>query len=696
MVGPASQVRPQRCRYPRVGIKPLEGGSARNRRSPSIEITSEEQAVVSRLSESTQAQSLSPVVLGYLVGPLALIVLMVFRHFGLVARLPIWAYVAAIIGSGALSVLVEPWHSEPAGSIKLQARLGIHVLAVTTVIYMVGWGPALGMAYAFIALEELQTWGSGLWPSVMCWVLANIAVAQYLIWVGAVPSFFSRGQAETIGALGACVVAMVIRMAGATGEKKERAEALLAHQALHDMLTGLPNRAYFYERTDDALGAAPEPFFGRDVVRSRSVQGDQRHHGPQVWGPGAHRGRAAGPHRARSGDTLARLGGDEFCVLLPRVTDQLDAVRVAERIIGVLEEPIAVDGTNLGIEASCGISFAPDHGNTADLLLQRADVAMYAAKDSQDSVVVYTEDLNVNTPARISLLGDLRSAAAANEFVLHFQPKASMRSRRVLGAEALIRWQHPTLGLLFPDSFIPEAERTGLIEPMTEWVLNDALRQCRLWLDLGNPAAPNQLTIAVNLSTRSLLDVSLPEMVRMALTRWGVPPHLLDLEITETIIMTDPKRARRVLTELADMGVTLSIDDFGTGYSSLAYLRDLPVHQLKIDRSFVQDMENDSDDAVIVRSVVDLARNLGLQTVAEGVEDAATWEQLTNLGCTSAQGYYLARPMPADKILDVAGGRGGWGGVGAKRRPSTGDGPRRRSDRGASAVTAPRVKRPRG
>jgi diguanylate cyclase len=619
------------------------------------------------------SEGLSPLVLAYVVGPLALVVLMVFRHFGLVARLPIWAYVAVIIGSGILSVLVEPWHAAPPGSIRLQARLGIHILTVTTVIYMVGWGPALGMAYAFVALQELQTGGSGMWPSVMGWSLANIAVAQYLIWIAAIPSFFSRGQAETIGALGACVLAMVIRMAGATGEKKERAEALLAHQALHDMLTGLPNRAYFYERTDDALGAAPEGSFSAvmlfDLDRFKEINDTMGHkYGDRVL-------IEVGPRVQtvlRGGDTLARLGGDEFCVLLPRVTDQVDAVRVAERIIGVLEEPFAVDGTNLGIEASCGISLAPDHGNTADLLLQRADVAMYAAKGTQESVVVYTEDLNVNTPARLSLLGDLRNAVARNEFVLHYQPKASMRSRRVLGAEALIRWEHPTLGLLFPDSFIPEAERTGLIEPITQWVLNDALRQCRRWLDLGNPADPTELSIAVNLSTRSLLDVSLPEMVRFALTRWDVAPHLLDLEITETIIMTDPKRARRVLTELAEMGVTLSIDDFGTGYSSLAYLRDLPVHQLKIDRSFVQDMETDSEDAVIVRSVVDLARNLGLKTVAEGVEDASTWEQLTNLGCTSAQGYYLARPMPADLFwtwLEEGGGQVGSTTPGAGRRP---------------------------
>jgi diguanylate cyclase (GGDEF)-like protein len=607
--------------------------------------------VVSRVSESVQGESLSPLALAYVVGPLALVVLLVFRHFGLIARLPIWAYVAAILGAGLLSVLVEPWHSAPAGSFRLHVRLGIHILAVTMVIYMSGWGPALGMAYAFIALQEIQMWGARMWRPVMGWSLANIAVAQYLLWIGHVPSFFSRGQAETVGALGAYVLAMVIRMAGATGEKKERAEALLAHQALHDMLTGLPNRAYFYERTDDALTTAPVDVLTAvllfDLDRFKEINDTMGHkYGDRVLIEVGPRVRTV----LRVGDTLARLGGDEFCVLLPRVAGEPDAVRVAERIISVLEEPIDVDGHNLGIEASCGISLAPAHGNTADLLLQRADVAMYVAKESQDSVMVYSEDLNVNTPARLSLLGDLRNAVSGNQFVLHYQPKASMMSHRVLGAEALIRWQHPTLGLLYPDRFIPEAERTGLIEPMTEWVLNEALCQCRRWLDDDDPVDPLELSIAVNLSARSLLDVSLPEMVGLALSQWAVPPHLLDLEITETIIMTDPKRARRVLTELAEMGVTLSIDDFGTGYSSLAYLRDLPVHQLKIDRSFVQHMGNDSDDAVIVRAVVDLARNLGLETVAEGVEDRATWDQLTELGCTSAQGYYLARPMAAERF----------------------------------------------
>jgi diguanylate cyclase (GGDEF)-like protein len=602
-----------------------------------------------RADTPATVESLSPTVLGYVVGPVALAILLVFRHYGLIARLPVWAYLLALVGSAAVSIVVEPWYKAKPGSPKVYARVAVHLAAVTVVIYMTGWGPALVMAYAFVALEEIELAGAAMWRPVMLLAVANIAVGQLLIWEGLAPSFLTRSRAETIGALGVCVVALVIRMAGATGQKKERAERLLAHQALHDMLTGLPNRAFFYERTDSVLESTTAE--GRccavmlfDLDRFKEINDTMGHkYGDRVLTEVGPRVRTV----LRGHDTLARLGGDEFCVLLPDVAGEQEAVRVAERIIEVLEEPFDLDGIVLGIEASCGISLAPTDGNGADLLLQRADIAMYVAKDSQASVVVYTEELSVSTPDRVALLGDLRNAVARSEFILHYQPKASMRSRAVEGAEALIRWEHPTLGLLYPDSFIPEAERSGLIEPMTHWVLEEALCQSRRWMDRAAPHASRDFSMAVNLSARSLLDASLPDVVQRALSRWNVPPHLLDLEITETIIMTDPARARRVLTELADIGVTLSIDDFGTGYSSLAYLRDLPVHQLKIDRSFVQELGARSDDVVIVRSVVDLARNLGLRTIAEGVEDAATWEQLTDLGCDSAQGYYLARPMAA-------------------------------------------------
>ncbi len=589
--------------------------------------------------------------LAYVVGPLAFGLLMVFRAFGLVAHLPVWAYLLAIIGPATLSIIVEPWYAPP-GSLRLYFRVGLHVAAVTLVIYMSGWGPALAMAYAFVALEEFQQWGASVWRPIMVWTLFNIFVAQYLIWWGLIPSFLSRPQAETIGALGAFVLVIVVRMAGATGAKKEEAEAQLAHQARHDMLTGLPNRGYFYDRTTQILERAAAEgtrcaVMLFDLDRFKEINDTMGHrYGDEVLIEVGPRVRSV----LRDGDVLARLGGDEFCVLLPNVGGENDPVRVAERIIETLEEPIEVDGVNLGIEASCGISLSPADGDSADLLLQRADLAMYVAKESQQNVVVYSGDLNSPTPASLTLLGDLRNAVNREEFVLHYQPKANMTTLEVCGVEALIRWCHPTRGMLMPDQFIPEAERTGLIEPMTTWVLDAALRQCREWADRAGARGEKCLSVAVNLSTRSLLDASLPRTVAAALARWQVPADLLELEITETIIMSDPKRARRVLTDLAEMGLTVSIDDFGTGYSSLAKLRELPVTQLKIDREFVMDMGNDIDDAVIVRSVIDLANNLGLQTVAEGVEDAATWEQLTALGCDSAQGYFLARPMDPERF----------------------------------------------
>ncbi len=596
--------------------------------------------------------SFSPVFLSYIVGPAAFCVLMFFRAFGLVADLPVWAYFLAIMGPALISIIVEPWNTAPPGSLRFHFRVGMHIAHVTLVIYMTGWGPALGMAYAFVALQELQQWGAAAWRPIMTWSLFNIFVAQYLLWWGLTPSFLTRPQAETIGALGTFVLVIVVRMAGVTGVKKEEAERQLAHQARHDILTGLPNRGYFYDRTTQVLEIAAAEgtrcaVMLFDLDRFKEINDTMGHrYGDEVLIEVGPRVRSV----LRDGDVLARLGGDEFCVLLPGVGADNDPVRVAERIIETLEEPIEVDGVNLGIEASCGISLSPEDGDSADLLLQRADLAMYVAKESQQNVVVYSDDLNSATPASLTLLGDLRNAMNREEFVLHYQPKADMTTLEVRGAEALIRWCHPTRGLLMPDQFIPEAERTGLIEPMTTWVLDAALRQCREWADRAGARGEEGLSVAVNLSTRSLLDASLPATVAAALARWQVPAHLLELEITETIIMTDPKRARRVLTDLAGMGLTLSIDDFGTGYSSLAKLRELPVTQLKIDREFVMDMGNDVDDAVIVRSVIDLAANLGLQTVAEGVEDAATWEQLTALGCDSAQGYFLARPMDAERF----------------------------------------------
>ncbi len=592
---------------------------------------------------------LSPVVLAYLVGPVAFGVLLVFRHFGLVHDAPVWAYLVAILVPSAISACVEGWRGAPPGSFRRHFRVFVHVLAVTLVVYLSGWGPVLGMAYAFVALEELQESGSGLWRAMLGWSLLNIAVGQWFVWAGWAPSFLTRSQSMTVAALGAFVLAIIVRMAGATGATKEEAERQLAHQARHDALTGLPNRACFYERTARALelAAARQTLSAVllfDLDRFKEINDTMGHrYGDQVLIEVGPRVRSV----LRDGDVVARLGGDEFCVLVTGVGTDHDPVRVAERIITALEQPIQIEGATLGIEASCGIALFPTDGHNADLLLQRADLAMYAAKSSAHHVVVYSDDLSPKA-ASLTLLGELRNAVGREEFVLHYQPKADMTTRRVLGVEALIRWQHPERGLLGPDQFIPEAERTGVIEPLTHWVLDTALRQCRAWADDAVRQGRPPLSVAVNLSTRSLLDLSLPEQVGAVLDRWGVPPELLELEITETVIMSDPVQSRRVLTELAQMGIHLAIDDFGTGYSSLAKLRELPVSQLKIDREFVMDMGTDVDDAVIVRSVVDLAGNLGLETVAEGVEDEETWEQLRALGCDCAQGYLLARPMDAD------------------------------------------------
>jgi diguanylate cyclase (GGDEF)-like protein len=419
------------------------------------------------------------------------------------------------------------------------------------------------------------------------------------------------------------------------------------HQATHDELTGLPNRACFFDRTDQALRQASRDGSRTavllfDLDRFKEINDTLGHkYGDRVLceiGPRIRPG-------LRAGDTLARLGGDEFCVLLPDVGCLAAAVEVAERLLGLLEEPFEIDGMTLAVEASCGIAIAPADGESSDLLLQRSDVAMYLAKNSHASVVVYHEDLNLNTPARLSLLGELRMAIPREQLVLYYQPKAVLSTGQVQGVEALIRWRHPTLGLVPPDQFIPMAEHTGLIKALTSWVLNTALCQLREWRERTDEHIP-QLSMAVNLSTRSLLDDAFPAEVVAALDRWQVPAALLELEITESAIMADPVEAHRLLSELSAIGVKIAIDDFGTGYSSLAYLKDLPVDQLKIDKSFVLNMHRDPDDAIIVKSVIDLGHNLGLQTVAEGIEDLETWQQLTILGCDSAQGYYLAKPLP--------------------------------------------------
>jgi diguanylate cyclase (GGDEF)-like protein/PAS domain S-box-containing protein len=429
-------------------------------------------------------------------------------------------------------------------------------------------------------------------------------------------------------------------------ERKEL-ERELTRQAFSDHLTGLPNRALLLDRTEQAIRLAGRnglvaALLLLDLDRFKEVNDTLgHHHGDLLLQQVAERLRGG----LRDGDTVARLGGDEFAVLLPGVASVQDATTVADKLSAAIEAPFTVDGLTLDVDASIGVAAYPEHGAAASELLQRADVAMYAAKDLHLSYVVYDPGLDRHSPRRLGLLGQLRRALAAGELVVHYQPKADVRSGRVVGVEALVRWQHPEYGLLGPGEFVPLAETTGLIRPLTSHVLEAALLQCRAWLDAGR-----ELSVAVNLSTRCLLDLALPDQVTGLLEDAEVAPGGLLLEITESSIMTDPARALEILNRLHALGVQLAIDDFGTGYSSMAYLKNLPVQELKVDRSFVQHLRDSQSDAVIVRSTVDLGHNLGLRVVAEGVEDEATLHELANLACDSVQGYYLAKPMPAAQL----------------------------------------------
>jgi diguanylate cyclase (GGDEF)-like protein len=442
--------------------------------------------------------------------------------------------------------------------------------------------------------------------------------------------------------------AVMFRIVQGASRRLRRQAAENEHQARHDGLTGLLNRGSFYERVQEALDAArPGRYVAVMIVdldHFKEVNDTLGHHsGDLLLKQAGERLELA----LRSSDVLARLGGDEFAMLLPEVESFEAATQTAARACAALEEPFVLHGLTVHLEASAGIALHPDHGDDVETLMQRADVAMYVAKGSTGSHELYDAQHDRHSPSRLAMLGELRHAIERDEFVLHYQPKASLRTGHVEGVEALVRWNHPQRGMVAPDDFIPLAEQTGVIKPLTAWVIDEALRQSAAWRSAGL-----DLSVAVNLSVRNLLDANLPESIAELLRRHEVPPAQLELEITEGTIVADQVRALDVLSRLNAMGVALAVDDFGTGYSSLAYLKDLPVRELKIDRKFVNNMTADGDDAFIVRSTIDLGRNLGLQVVAEGVETEAVWDQLALLGCDVAQGYYLSRPVPAAELAE--------------------------------------------
>ena len=420
------------------------------------------------------------------------------------------------------------------------------------------------------------------------------------------------------------------------------------HESLHDALTGLPNRVLFGTRlreelTRTGLEHSRLAVAVMDLDGFKEINDTLGHQsGDVVLEEVARRISYA----SRGSAFVARLGGDEFALLLPSIATTAELDAIARRIRAEVSKPIHIEGLRMNVEISIGFSLSPDDASDGATLLQRADVAMYSAKAGHGNGVAFYEAVtDGNTPRRLALGSDLRSAISDGQLRVVFQPKVRLRDGAMIGAEALVRWRHPTLGQIMPDEFVPLAEKTGAINEMTERVLRDALTQTRTWRTAGH-----RWNVSVNVAMRNLLDNDFVAIVDRSLRAAGIEPGSLTLEITETSVMSDAAKTIDVLEALAGLGVTLSIDDFGTGYSSLSYLQQLPVSEVKIDKMFVSRMLVDAGAEAIVRSVLDLARNLNLVTVAEGVEDRETLERLRRLGCDVAQGYFLSKPIPGEEL----------------------------------------------
>ena len=438
--------------------------------------------------------------------------------------------------------------------------------------------------------------------------------------------------------------------------ERQQAESRVLHLANHDALTGLPNRRLLHDRLGQALAMAHREHHHvavlfMDLDRFKTINDSLGHMmGDALLQAVARRLQFT----LREGDTVSRLGGDEFVVVLPNLEHPGAAEKVALKLVEALAPPFDLDGQELRVSASIGISFFPEDGGDTETLLRNADSAMYHAKEmGRNNYQFFMEQMNVAAAERLRLENDLHRALERGEFELHYQPRISVADGAACGIEALIRWRHPERGLILPDEFIPVAEDTGLIVPIGEWVIQEACRQNMAWCEAGLPRLP----VAVNLSPRQFRQSNLVETVVRALDRHGCPSELLELEITEGVLMQETADTLQTLEALNKLGVGLAIDDFGIGYSSLSYLKRFPVDCLKIDQSFVRDVTVDPDDAAIVTAIIGLAHSLGLAVVAEGVEDASQLAFIRNAGCDEAQGFHFSRPMPADQIAGWLAGR---------------------------------------
>jgi diguanylate cyclase (GGDEF)-like protein len=517
---------------------------------------------------------------------------------------------------------------------------GAQLLRNTLVIVV----PLLGLALA------LMVW----YGARLLAPLRTLAAALRAVGSGRLQTLGIKGQDE-IGQLGRAFDHMSAELQ-ASLQKRVEVEAALQHQALHDVLTELPNRAWLQKRLDQGIAAAerdrrPWALLLLDLDRFKEVNDTLGHQaGDRLLQLVARRLEG----ELRTCDAVARLGGDEFAILLGDA-DALTAPRVVARLLEVLEAPVQLDGHDVTIGGSVGIALYPDHGTDVPTLMRHADIAMYVAKRAGSGFAMAAPEHQQPAIERLGRIGALRQAISNDQLTLYFQPIVDCHSKVLLGVEALVRWQHPLYGLVPPDEFIPLAEETGLIKPLTRWVIGAALQQCRAWHTAGL-----NLRVAVNLSGHDVQDPTLPDIIAHQLSDVGLAASSLTVELTETALMADPEGALKTLVRLGEMGVEIAIDDFGTGYSSLSYLTRLPVHLLKIDRSFVRELASETRQAAVVRSTVELGHTLGLQVVAEGVEDEATREFLSEIGCDRAQGFHLGRPMPAPDILRWCAARAGF------------------------------------
>lgn len=710
----------------------------------------------------------SPHLLACLIGPVALLTIIFLGWFGLVAREPLWLWLAMFVTIPSVSIVLDLLFRRRPTHALLHLRVIWHVAAVTAVIYLSGWGPVLVGAYAFVALESISHHGSRTWRLTECWSLGGIAVGQLAISQRWVPSFLSVREAEALGLMGAFILLFVIRMAGATMEQKEKtedrfrslvqnssdttfvigestlisyvspattgllgispdhliglpftdlvlpddrelvktqlsvprgtkvpndpiqfrlghkngtwryveavisdvrnspsvagfvanvrdtterkeAEDLLAHQALHDPLTGLPNRTLILDRTGQMLVRARREFrqiaaLFVDLDNFKDVNDTLGHEaGDKLLQAVANRFTAA----LRASDTVGRMGGDEFVVLTECISLTEGAELVAQRLQTVLREPFRIEGhegTPLTLSASVGM--ATGDRNFAQDLLRDADIALYRAKTSgKNCCVSFEPEMQSAISDRLELKMDLHSAILREEFFLLYQPVLDLEFGSACGVEALLRWHHPTRGTVPPDEFVPLLEETGLIVEVGRWVLSEACRQAADWNRLGH-----ELTMSVNVSMRQLETDTFLDDVRDALAVNQLEPSSLVIEVTETAIMRDADATVRRLRALKELGIMIAIDDFGTGYSSLAYLQQFPADALKIDRSFIAAMTDSTESSALIHTLVELGRTLGLETLAEGIEDESQLKRLQRECCQRGQGFLFSRPITPKEI----------------------------------------------